>query len=175
MALFQSSSLRQFFHLPGFFCSQALPQPIQSTIFNLSLDKHEGTQYHLVKVLLTVSPFGPSFSPQPRVYPRSSLLPTSHLRLPTSPRTLFSHTYELPLPTDRFAGPLFSCNYELLFSQLLCFDNHLRCPLVLRDRSSAKTPRVGDLCETSAVSATLYPEPRRVRYHLPASQTLHEA
>jgi hypothetical protein len=142
MALFQSSSLRQFLHLPGFFCSQALPQPIQSTIFNLSLDKQEGTQYHLVKVLLTVSPFGPSFSPQPRVYPRSSLLPTSHLRLPTSPRTLFSYTYELPLPKDRFAGPLFSCNYELLFSQSLCFDNYLRCPLVLRDRSSAKT-RVG--------------------------------
>jgi hypothetical protein len=30
----------------------------------------------------------------------------------------------------RFAHPLFSYRYELLFPQLLCFDNHLRCPIV---------------------------------------------
>ena len=38
-----------------------------------------------------------------------------------------------PVPTrvvHRFADPLFSYRYELLFPQLLCFDNHLRCPIV---------------------------------------------
>jgi hypothetical protein len=30
----------------------------------------------------------------------------------------------------RFSRPLFSYRYKLLFRQLLCFDNHLRCPIV---------------------------------------------
>ncbi len=47
-----------------------------------------------------MSPFRPSFSPQPRVFPQ---------------------------PFD-FVGPLFSYSYELLFSQPLCFDNDLNCP-----------------------------------------------
>jgi hypothetical protein len=29
---------------------------------------------------------------------------------------------------SRFAGPLFSYSYELLFPQFFCFDNHLSCP-----------------------------------------------
>jgi hypothetical protein len=32
--------------------------------------------------------------------------------------------------TSRPAHPLFSYSYELLFPQLLCFDNHLSCPAV---------------------------------------------
>jgi hypothetical protein len=32
----------------------------------------------------------------------------------------------------RFANSVFSSNYELLFSQLLPFHNHLRCPLFFR-------------------------------------------
>ena len=36
---------------------------------------------------------------------------------------LFEH-----LPTSAFAQPLFSWPYELLFPQVLGFDNHLRCP-----------------------------------------------
>ena len=47
-----------------------------------------------------MSPFRPSFPPQPLVYSQ---------------------------PFD-FVGPLFSYSYELLFSQPLCFDNDLNCP-----------------------------------------------
>src|SRR4051812_8780195 len=61
-------------------------------------------QYSLVKVLLTVSPARPSFCPQPR------------------------HAFA----DHRFVSPLFSELCELLFSQVLYFDNHLSCPLVFR-------------------------------------------
>jgi hypothetical protein len=81
-----------------------------------------------------VSSFRPLLQQQPRVYPRSPIplfpLLTSHHSLATSPRPLFSYTYELPLPTHRFAGPLVSTTYELLFPQPLCFEKHLRCPIV---------------------------------------------
>jgi len=36
---------------------------------------------------------------------------------------------------DRFFTPLFSALSELLFWQLLCFQNHLRCPLVFSNRA----------------------------------------
>jgi hypothetical protein len=89
--------------------------------------------YYVVKVLRTVSPFGPSFSPEPNVYPTLPIpllaQPTTYHSQPTFHRPFFSNTYELPLPTHRFADPLFSDTYELLFPQPLCFDNHLRCPL----------------------------------------------
>ena len=80
----------------------ASSQPIQSRAFNLSLDKWMRLRYSLVKVLLTVSPFRPSFKLQSGVYSRPS----------------------------NFVAPLFSWSYELLFPQPLCFDNHLRCPWV---------------------------------------------
>ncbi|MCU1240744.1 MAG: hypothetical protein JWO71_1470 [Candidatus Acidoferrum typicum] len=43
---------------------------------------------------------------------------------------------------DRFFTPLFSISSELLFSQLLCFHNHLRCPLVCAhaQRVSTRNP-----------------------------------
>jgi hypothetical protein len=94
-----------------FFSWQDRPQLIQSTAFNLSLDKQQRIRYLLVKVRLTVSPLRPSSSPQPGVYPQ---------------------------PFD-FAHPLFSWSYELLFSQLLYFQNHLRCPMFFGSLSS-------DLC-----------------------------
>src|SRR5712671_4759780 len=80
----------------GFRC----PQPIQSTILNLSLDKQPRLLYSSVKVPLTVSPFRPSFKAQSGVYSRPS----------------------------NFVAPLFSWSYELLFPQPLCFYNLLRCP-----------------------------------------------
>ena len=54
------------------------------------------------KVLLTVSPFRPSYLQLPVLHPAN----------------------------NRFSTPLFSISSELLFSQLLCFHNHLRCPLL---------------------------------------------
>ncbi len=48
---------------------------------------------------------------------------------------LFSRTYELPPPRHRFASHAFSHTYELLFSQLACFQKHLRCPLVFSSTS----------------------------------------
>jgi hypothetical protein len=133
------------------------PQPLISHLTNSN-----GCGNLRCKVLLTVSPLRPSFSPQPLVYPHSPLLPSTHRSLPAFPRALFSYTYELPHPTDRFAGPLFSNTYELLFPQLFCFDNHLRCPLLFLGPPSSQLNVL-----TSAVSASLYPEPRGVRYHLP--------
>ena len=44
-------------------------------------------------------------------------------------RPFFSTSYELPPQDDRFATPLLSSSYELLFSQAICFDQYLRCPL----------------------------------------------
>ena len=67
---------------------------------------------------------------------RSPLLITHHPRpsfplpAPAPTRSAFSYTYELPLPTHPFAGPLVSSTYELLFQQPLCFEKHLRCPIV---------------------------------------------
>lgn len=40
---------------------------------------------------------------------------------------LLRHCTTIP---HRFATSLFSCSYELLFSQLLSFHKHLRCPIV---------------------------------------------
>jgi len=48
---------------------------------------------------------------------------------------LFSRTYELPPPPHRFTSHAFSYTYELLFSQLACFQKHLRCPLVFSSTS----------------------------------------
>jgi len=56
----------------------------------------------LNKVLLTVSPFRPSFLQSLAVHPAN----------------------------DRFSTPLFSASSESLFSQLLSFHNYLRCPIV---------------------------------------------
>jgi len=56
----------------------------------------------------------------------SSLLPATQPRAPQ----LFSGTSVPTRVVHRFARPLFSYCYELLFPQLLCFDNHLRCPIV---------------------------------------------
>ena len=44
-------------------------------------------------------------------------------------RPLFSYSYELPPRTHRFATSFVSRTYKSLFSQAVCFDNHLRCPL----------------------------------------------
>src|SRR5258706_15708425 len=42
----------------------------------------------------------------------------------------------------RFFTPLFSASSELLFPQLLCFHNHLRCPLVFYSVRSVPTASV---------------------------------
>src|ERR1700688_2399908 len=100
-------------------------------------------RYALVKVLLTVSPVRPSFSPPPRVYPQP--LDVAHL--------LFSYTSELPLLAHQFGGPLFSYIYELRFPQLLCFDKHLRCPMFF---PSAPSSQLCVLC-ASVVKKSLAP------------------
>ena len=111
-------------------------------------------RYPLVKVLLTVSPFRPSFSPQLNPYPRAPRLlsPLSTAFTPnrtlTPLSTAFTQTHRgvgvlcpcSPLlatrhsPLATFIRPLFSQPYESLFSQLFCFHNHLRCPLVFSPR-----------------------------------------
>jgi hypothetical protein len=119
------------------FLSSSSRNPFNSQSLIAHLANSNGSGNLQSKVLLTVSPLPPSFHPQPRVYPRLLSVLTTHQPLPTSPRPLFSYTYEFPRPTDRSAGPLFSSSYELLFSQALCFDNHLRCPLFFGSAPSA--------------------------------------
>jgi hypothetical protein len=57
-------------------------------------------------------------------------------------RPSFLHPPALHPQIGRFLTPLFSSTSELLFSQLLCFHNHLRCPLVFPhvQRVSTRNP-----------------------------------
>jgi hypothetical protein len=82
----------------------------QSLVFHLTNSNGYGNLQ--IKVLLTVSPFRPSFLQPPVLHPEN----------------------------NRFFTPLFSTTSELLFSQLLCFQNHLRCPLVFRCADQTSTP-----------------------------------
>jgi hypothetical protein len=93
-------------------------QPIQSTAFNLSLDKYPRTRYSLVKVLLTVPPVRPSFLRPPAVHPAN----------------------------HRFFTPLFSTSSEPLFSQVLCFHIYLRCPIVFFQRQNSPTSVLSVRC-----------------------------
>src|SRR5258706_12586358 len=55
-------------------------------------------------------------------------------------RPSFLHPLAVHPENDRFFTPLFSMTSELLFSQPLCFHNHLRCPLVFRCADQTSTP-----------------------------------
>src|SRR6266849_2536929 len=85
-------------------------------------------RYSLVKVLLTVSPFRSSSSPQPHVYPRSLFRLTSHHPLPTSRPPFFSCTYKSLRPPARFRGPLLSYTYKTIFLQILSIHIHTKPP-----------------------------------------------
>jgi len=103
-----------------------------------------------------VSPFGPSFSPQPRVFSRSSLLPTTHHPLPTSFRPLFSWSYKSLLSPDRFRGPLFPYTYKSLFQQPLSFHVNTKRPGVTPPSpvlESSSTPCLGASVANPAFSA----------------------
>jgi hypothetical protein len=73
------------------------------------------------------------------VFSRNSLLLATHPALLAFDHPVFSYTYELLLPPDRFTGPLFSNTYELLFPQILSFDNHLRCPMFFASALSSNS------------------------------------
>ena len=92
------SQARQFSirAISGIACTPV--QPIQSTVLNLSLDKYTPLQFSLVKVLLTVSPLGPSFQPQLDVFSRSSRPLGTDCGLIVFRRPLDSCTYKLPPP-----------------------------------------------------------------------------
>jgi hypothetical protein len=76
-----------------------------------------------------LTPFLPSF---PQTSPATPFLFARNLSVIAgqSSVSLFSSSYELPLKTTLHRRSLFSYNYELLFSQLLSFQNHLRCPML---------------------------------------------
>src|SRR6202040_3977611 len=106
------------------------------------------------KVLLTVSPFRPSFSPQLNLYALTSRAVSPLSTAFTSNRSLTRLSTAFTQNTRgrgylcdtsaslrlcviiccQFCHPLFSRTYELLFPQLFCFHNHLRCPLVFSSR-----------------------------------------
>jgi len=95
-------------------------------------------------------------------------LSTAYHSLPTFSRHLFSRTYELP-PPHRFASLAFSSNYESLFSQLPCFQKHLRCPLLFFSRASFQKV-AASFCETSGVGAQRWPSSGRLDAE-PASES----
>src|SRR5260370_11847333 len=70
-----------------------------------------------------------------------SLLPTEHSTRNRSVfcSHLFSRTYELLPPSHRFASHAFSCIYKSLFSQVRCFQKHLRCPLVFSNSTKIRS------------------------------------
>jgi hypothetical protein len=114
-----------------------------------------------------VSPFRPSFSPQPRVYPSASS--RSALEHLPSRTNLVG-----PCPTPALTlGPSIAC--RLLKSLASLFATRALCFQQLA-ASFCKTPGVGGyLCDNSALSASLYPacpklrgEPRDVRYDSPS-------
>ena len=74
--------------------------------------------------------------------------------LASRPPRLFGPTSVATRVLDRFVDPLFSYCYELLFLQLLCLQNHLRCPLVLGD--STLFPTLHSLC-AAALKSVLTP------------------
>ena len=89
-----------------------------------------------------MSPSRPSFSPQPRVYPR----PFNFF----GPSRRLSHA--VSYYCELFVAAKNLNSFAIKQIQTLC----------------AKYPGWGCLCDNSAYSASLYPEPRRVRYHLPS-------
>jgi hypothetical protein len=92
------------------------------------------------------------FPPAATIYPLSFHKPAASCLSFSHSRPLFSITSSLPAGIlaglfcqkqeggYRFVTPLFSSTSELLFSQLLCFHNHLRCPLVFRCADQTSTP-----------------------------------
>ena len=72
-----------------------ISQPTQSIAFNLSLDKLPEMRYSLVKVVLTVSTFGPPFSPPLDPFPRSprTISPLSTVFTPNCPLTPLSTAF----------------------------------------------------------------------------------
>src|ERR1700730_9408207 len=85
--------------------------------------------------------------PRPRAYPERS-----RGALLTPPVTIPSPLPALPCTNHRFFTAFFSAPSELLFSQLLCFHNHLRCPLVFS--LAAKTSQRHPPSPTTSHSAT---------------------
>ena len=124
-------------------------QPIQSTAFNLSLDKYIVARYSLVKVLLTVSPFRPSLPQQPNVYPCSpkalSPLSTAFTQIcrgvgyvgdsSAGCRRLTSNKSRVTSRSFSIVCALFNCLVYLFATSVFCFQQLAA--------SFAKTPGVG--------------------------------
>src|SRR6266853_1771986 len=90
-----------------------------------------------------LTPFLASPPQNSHLFPRhGSPLPTDHSTSNPSVfcSPLFSRTYELLPPRHRFASPAFSCIYKSLFSQVRCFQKHLRCPLVFSNPTRIRSP-----------------------------------
>lgn len=73
---------------------------------------------------------------------------------------------QVPPPTHRFVSHAFSSNCELLFSQLPCFQKHLRCPMLFSSAYSVPPVSVPSLlgsclqilcCKWLAASCSLLP------------------
>ena len=102
--------------------------------------------------------FQPTFAPMPR--PPAPL--TSSAAISSQPSAADSAYY-------RFFTPLFSASSELLFCQLLCFHEYLRCPLVFSARAfrfsrikgtTCRNPRGFNALRALSLSLRSFPHPR---------------
>ena len=80
----------------------------------------------------------------------------SSVLLATRAPLLSGRTSVPTLVVDRFAHPLFSYCYELLFPQLLCFDNHLRCPIVFLALPPSPAPSANSVVNTPLTPLLTY-------------------
>jgi hypothetical protein len=68
-----------------------------------------------------------------------------------SPARIPSPQIAVHFANNRFSTPFFSISSELLFQQLLCFHNHLRCPLLF--------PTAATKLRATSRSTLLHPSP----------------
>jgi hypothetical protein len=98
------------------------PSPTKLTPFAATLPN----TVRFCTILVQITPFPATHTDTAPV----TLFPATHTKtpgggVPRAPRLRLCIT----IP-HRFANPLFSMSYELLFPQLLSFHKHLRCPIV---------------------------------------------
>jgi hypothetical protein len=123
--------------------SETNPAPklgIRLTASNPIQPRNSTVQWFLLyAVKLSMLPFAMHSAPIPAGVASGASRASLVSRAPQLPITASVPTRVL----DRFVNPFFSYCYELLFPQLLCFDNHLRCPLVFRN---TPYPQLSVLC-----------------------------
>src|SRR5437868_5605510 len=84
----------------------------------------------------------------------------------TSTATIPSQLPAAYVKNDRFFTPLFSAASESFFSQLLCFHDHLRCPLVFLNPFTIRSLGEGLLQDAATAAIPFCSGPRAMKRNL---------